>query len=221
MRSLWDVFHIESKEEKAVEKYLETRDHAYLKRVFDVYAKYYDHSKTKLIKSKELRQALIDKLEVEMNSDQVERLIESMDLDENGGLDFEEFKLAVQQPPTELEQWVATLPINGMLARSLPIRDSQGEKMLRNVSVLGNDGIKTTVNVFSKALEKLLMKARDNLRQTFDIMDDRASEANAGGVSASPKFQTFKMSTGNIQTYMEGLSSRIGTLPLATLITMQ
>jgi hypothetical protein len=142
-----------------------------------------------------------------------EDLLVAMDLDENGVLDYEEFKRAVAQPLTQLEQWASMLPLAGMLARSLPVSGGQGDQPLRDFSRLGEDGIDTAVEVFSEGLRRLLMQAKDSTKQMFDTVDDKVLEAakdSADGVSAASKFKTFKMSTGTIEEYHEGLSSRIG-----------
>ena len=100
-------------------------------------------------------QKVLQELGVQMDFGQVEKLFVSKDLDDNGGLDFEEFKRAVQQPATPLEQWVAALPINGVLARSVPIRDGPGDQTPRNVCRLGADDINAAVEVFSTALRRV------------------------------------------------------------------
>ncbi len=62
-------------------------------------------------------------------------------------------------------------------------------------------------------LTRQLMTKKTVLRQMFDSLDKKVSEAakeSAGGVSGVSKFKTFKMSTGKVTEYFEGLSSRIG-----------
>ena len=148
-----------------------------------------------------------------MKRDKAEELMVAMDLDENGGLDFEEFKRALQQQPTQLEQWAGMLPLAGMLARSLPVSSGQGDQPLRDFSRLADVEIDAAVEVFSTGLKLLLSTARASTRQMFDSMDKKAFEAAkdlADGVSAVSKYKTFKMSTGTVADYHEGLSSRIG-----------
>ncbi len=195
-------------------QYLDKQEDSSLKRVFDQFAEIpsVDEPVSKLepfIKIDRLHAALCE-LGIHMDRDNTDELA-LMDLDGNGGLDFEEFKRAVhQQQTTQLEQWACMLPLAGMLARSLPLSDGKGDQPLRDFSRLSDDGINAAINVFSKGLQLLLIKARASLRQSFDSMDKKASEAAAGGVSAISKFKTFKMSTGNVNQYHQGLSSRIG-----------
>jgi hypothetical protein len=146
-----------------------------------------------------------------MEKEKAAELMLMMDLDENGGLDFEEFKRAVQQPPTQLEQWTSMLPLAGLLARCLPVSGEQGDQALRDFSRLSEDGINTAVEVFSEGLRQLLMQAKDKTKQMFDTVDQKANEAakdTADGVSAASKFKTFKMSTGKVEDYHKGLSGK-------------
>ncbi len=144
----------------------------------------------------------------------VEEMITVMDLDGNGGLDFEEFKRAIKQIPTQLEQWASMLPLAGMLASSLPVLDGQGDKPLRDFNRLSEDEINAAADAFREGLKRLLLTAQQASRQMFDRADKMAVEAakeSADDVSAVSKFKTYKMSTGNVSDYHAGLSSRIGT----------
>jgi hypothetical protein len=176
-----------------------------------------ESSKSEFIRADGLHSALHE-LGVSMERAKVEELMVLMDLDGNGCLDFEEFKRAVQQQPTQLEQWTSMLPLSGMLAKSLPVSGGLGDQPLRDFSRLSEDEINTAADVFSDGLRRLLMEAKSDLRQMFDCVDKKASEAakdSAGGVSAVSKFKTFKMNTGVVADYHEGLSSRIGALTYA------
>ncbi len=167
------------------------------------------------IRADGLHAALLE-LGVHLDSSKVDVLMLMTDLDENGGLNFTEFKRAVQQQPrTELEQWASLLPLAGMLARSLPVSGGPGDQPLRDFSRLADDEIETAVHVFSEGLKQLLSSARASTRQMFDSTDKKALEAAkdlADGVSASSKFKTFKMSTGTVEDYHDGLTSRIGMI---------
>ncbi len=217
-------------------QYLDRQGDAYLKGVFDKFAGISDHcvaagdteninthhhdgvfsdSKPKLepcIRAEGLQAALLE-LGVRMDRNKVEELLVLMDLDESSDLNFEEFKRAVQQPPTQLEQWAGMLPLAGLLARSLPVSGGQGAQPLRDFSRLDDIEINTAVEVFSAGLKRLLITAQATSRLMFENMDKKAFEASkdlADGVSAVSKFKTFKMSTGNVADFYEGLFSRTG-----------
>jgi hypothetical protein len=172
----------------------------------------FKHNLEQCIRADGLQAALIE-LGVQLDRSKVDELMLIMDLDGNGCLDFEEFKRAVQQRPTELEQWASMLPLAGMLARSLPVDGGPGDKPLRDFSRLGDDEIETAVEVFSAGLKLLLISARASSRQMFQSTDKKASDAAkdlADGVSAVSKYKTFKMSTGSVGDYHDDLASRIG-----------
>jgi hypothetical protein len=117
-------------------------------------------SKSKLkeiMKIDGLQHALLE-LGVPMEKTEAYKLMLKMDLDEKGVLDFEEFKRAVEQPSSQLEQWASMLPLAGILARSLPVSGEQNDKPLRDFSKLGEDEINTAVEVFSEGLKLLLMQ---------------------------------------------------------------
>ena len=156
-----------------------------------------------------LQSALID-LDVHIERGNVESLMADMDLDEKGGLDFKEFKRAVQQPPTQLEQWASMLSLAGMLARSLPCGDGLGDQPLTDFGLLSLDEINASVDVFSEGLRVLLGKMKVASRQMFDSMDKKAAKDSADCVSVVAKFKTFKMSTGSVAEYHESLFRRIG-----------
>jgi hypothetical protein len=167
------------------------------------------------IRTDVLQQALFE-FGVPVPKKTAEELMLAMDLDENGGLDYEEFKRAVAQPPTQLEQWASMLPLAGMLASSLPISGGQGDQPLRDFSRLGEDEIKAAVEAFRGGLTQLLLEAKTKLTHMFEVADKKASKAaqdSADGCSTVSKFKTFKMSTGTISDYHGGLSSRIGNSP--------
>ena len=209
--------------------YLERQGHVFQQRVFDQFSVQVDlpvdsldspscpdsssKSKYKYVKMllpTGLQKALLE-MGVQMDLDQVNKLFISMDLDDNGGLDFEEFKRAAQQPATPLEQWIAMLPINGMLARSFPVCAGQpGDQALRSVSRLSIAEINATVDVFSAALRDVLLDARARLQQMFDKVDQKAANGSDGAVT---KYKTFKMRTGTVSDYIKGISGRVGAYP--------
>jgi hypothetical protein len=117
---------------------------------------------------------------------------------------------AVQQPVTPLEQWVAMLPVNGVLASCFPVLSGPEDQALRSVGKLSDDEIHATVDVFSRKLLCLLLKARTNLQQMFSRADQKAAEAAKGSGGAVEKFDTFKMKTGTVADYVDGISGRVG-----------
>jgi hypothetical protein len=215
---------------RAVHQYLDRQGDLFLKGVFERFADFSSvsgaardvgdcsrQSKSKCkasIRTNGLQNALLE-LGVHMEMEKVEALMDVMDLDENGCLDFEEFKRAVLQPPTQLEQWASMLPLAGMLARCLPVSGGMGDQPLRDFSKLGEDEINAAVEVFGEGLKRLLFEAKATSKKMFESTDEKAKNAakdSANGVSAGRKFKTFKMSTGTVDDFYKGVSSRVGTL---------
>ena len=175
----------------AVREYLEKQGDSVLKKLFTRYATKTSAHSEALIKAGGLQNALSE-LGVTMELNKVETLMERMDLDENGGLDYEEFKRAAIQPPTQLEQWASMLPIAGLLARSLPVSAGPGDQPLRDFSRLDEDTISTAVDVFSWGLKRLLLREQAILMQVFKNVDEKATAAKDEAVSVVTKFKTFK-----------------------------
>ena len=173
-----------------------------------------DSQSPALIKAAGLHDALL-KLGAPLSREKVEQLVVNMDLDEKGGLDYEEFKQAVTQEPTQLENWASMLPLAGMLASSLPVSGNKGDQALRDFSRLRDEDIEIAVEAFTVGLRRLLGEEKAAMGQIFDNIDRKARAAMglANGVSAVSKFKCFKMSTGKVADYHNGLSRRIGTPP--------
>ena len=197
----------------AVHAYLDRQGDFFLRGIFNEFSEFSAESTEACIKADALHDAL-HKLNVHLSKEKEEELMAMMDLDENGGLDYDEFKRAVAQPPTQLEQWASMLPLAGLLAKSLPITSGQGDQPLRDFSRLSVEEIDTTVNAFRVGLRRLLLEAKTTTKHMFANVDKKAVEAakdSADGISAVSKFKSFKMSTGKVADYYNGLACRIGT----------
>ena len=196
----------------AVHHFLDRQEDSLYRNVFDRFKE----MPSGTMKTDGLHQAL-HLLGVPVVRKRAEDLLVAMDLDENGVLDYEEFKRAVAQPLTQLEQWASMLPLAGLLASSLPISSGQGDQPLRDLSRLSEDQIGAAVEAFRGGLTRLLLDAKTKLRQMFEVADKKAFDAAqdlASGVSAVSKFKTFKMSTGKVADFHHGLSSRVGKFHL-------
>ena len=196
----------------AVHQFLDRQEDSLYRNVFD----HFKDMPSGTLSTDGLRRAM-HSLGVPVLRKGAEELMAVMDLDENGVLDYEEFKRAVAQPLTQLEQWASMLPLAGLLASSLPISSGHGDQPLRDLSRLSEDQIDAAVEAFRGGLTRLLMDAKTKLRQMFQDADRKAHDAAqdlASGVSVVSKFKTFKMSTGTVADYHDHLSSRIGKFRL-------
>ncbi len=160
-----------------------------------------------------LERAILE-LGVHMDKEKADNLRVSMDLEGRGGLDFEEFKQAILQPPTEVEQWICTLPLSGLLTSCLPVHNCKGDQPLRNFSTLDVATLDAVVEAFSGAARLLLAEAQTRLKAMFAELDAKAaagaSDASGGAPCVSSKFSTFDTDTGDAEDYHAGLASRIG-----------
>ena len=188
-----------------------------IKEVFDKFKE----KSSGTIKRDVLQQAYLEVVKLVKHSNDVpvlqktaEQLMLEMDLDEDEEIDYDGFKRAVTQPLTQLEQWASMLPLAGMLASSLPISSGQGDQPLRDFSRLSENEINAAVEAFTRGLVRVLLEAKAELAQMFELADQKACEAaKDSGCSPLLKFKTFKMKTGKIPEYHMGLSSRIGKCP--------
>jgi hypothetical protein len=125
---------------------------------------------------------------------------------------LEEFKAALKTP-TKLQQWGDTLPLSRILARCLYLKNCDSVDPLRGFVKMGKADIVAAVACFSKCLERILFESQSALNKCYDAMDRKAVEA-VGGNGASPKFETFKMSSGEVADFHKGLLGRVGELKL-------
>ena len=128
------------------------------------------------------------------------------ELEKRGDWTFQEFQTFLMEQPTNLDKWISTLPLPGLLSECLDIHD--GDE-LRQLSRLSEERIADAVKIFSYGLRRVLTDGQAKLKQIFTLMDESAQQIADG---SAPKFLTFKMNTGTVSDYFEGLSGRIGEL---------
>jgi hypothetical protein len=185
--------------QSSVDRFLKRRQEAFAKDVYERHADPNEH----LILPDGLQHAL-EEMGVQIKSEEVQALMVMTDFDKNGGLDFEEFRRALMKPPTKLEQWVDTLPLAGLLASCFTLPEGD---QLHEVSLLSAENLNAIAEAYAYGLKRVLVDAQSRLKETLQCMETKAKE-NVGGESS--KFKTFKMSTGSVPHYIEGLTGRIG-----------
>jgi hypothetical protein len=198
-----------------VKQGFDRRDEEKLKEVFDEFA-------VKSVKSgggasadrhpdfllePQFRQAL-ERLQVFEGRDMKE-MFNIFDTNEDGCLDFEEFK-QVLQTPTEVEEWTKSLPLHHLLADALPRYSvkSQESKIdaLENLTKLSSTDINDVATAFSEGLSDILVKGIRHLKHGIQ------SKVNSPNMdkSLNGKFSVFTMNAGLIDDFHAGLSGRIG-----------
>ena len=176
-----------------------TRDQC-IARVFEMHA---DKGK-KLILPNKLHEAL-GEFGVHLPADEVEALLTTMDIDNNGGLDLREFTAALRQPTTPVEQFVQTLPVSGMLASCLAT--PQAAEPLKELCNLSSEQLKAAIDAFSVCLHLELEKQLKFLKSLVEAKEAKAQEDADGSGSKSA---VFVMNAGSVNDFHKGMYERIG-----------
>ena len=169
--------------------------------VHDTFNSHKDKTKQVILASS-LGRALSD-LGVHADPTEIEELLKSGDLNDDGGLDFQEF-LSLVNKPSPIEEWVGGLPLNQLVSDALPRASCPIQDQLRHLSRTTREQLEVACEVIKEELLKVLQHNLDVLKVSFEMLDNQpAPESNS-------KFQIFKMSVGTINDFHEGLSSRVG-----------
>ena len=176
-----------------VDIFLNLQDEDFIRSVFN---KFVDSDDLKM-SANGLRSSLVE-LRVPYMATAAAELVKS------DGLSFQEFRALLTRQPTDLEKWIATLPLSGLLSECIGIQEKDE---LLQFSRLSEDRIDKAIRLVSYGLRRVLAGGQAKLRRVFCTMDEKKKQLGDG---SAPKFQTFKMSTGNVAHYFEGLSGRVG-----------
>ncbi len=182
-----------------VEVFFNLRDASYVSELFNKHA----DSATNLMAADSIRNALRE-IGVQLTADEAVVVFETFDTDENGGLDLQEFMKAIKYP-SKVEQWVETLPLSKLLAQCLSFKE--GDDPLREVSSLSSDEVRVSVTAYTESLQTILSDAVGELKKCYAEMDRLAKQS---ANDAGSKFQTFKMSSGGVEDFHNGLQGRVG-----------
>jgi Ca2+-binding EF-hand superfamily protein len=199
-----------------VDSFLARQDDDSLLRVFDTYK---ERDKT-LLSKMNLKAALAD-IGCSVNIDDVEEIFSTIDTEDRGALDFEEFKRAAARPSKvfrDLERWTTAIPFNLLVATAyLPIveRASGRKDPLRVVSKSSEEDLISVCNAVSHGCLHLCKRYSKQLREAFEYLDKKKlAVANADDQS---KFAVNTMSCGSISAFYDGLGSRVGRASISPL----
>ena len=152
-----------------------------------------------------LGRALRD-LGVLVEATEIEELLKSRDLNDDGGLDFQEFSSLVSMP-SPIEEWVGELSVTQLVSDALPRVTGPIKDQLRNLSRITREQLEDSCEIMKESFLKVLQENLDTLKDSFEKLDSQqAAESNS-------KFKISKMSAGNIADFHDGLTSRIGIRP--------
>ena len=184
-------------------------------RVHATFHKFADKSTTR-VPSASFPLAL-QELDIQMPPDELQQLFKEADIDQDGGLDLEEFRRVIARP-TELEQWCSTLPLakllscclEGTLAGAAAASPHAAlADPVRRVCSMSPQDLDRVSEEFWVGSRRLLAEQASQLKRCYAELDSKAAEVGDG---SSGKFQTFSMSAGTVEDFHKGLTDRVGAI---------
>jgi hypothetical protein len=175
--------------------------------VSSVFFKFADECTSKILASK--FPFALKELNIEAIPGTVAELFKEADLDEDGGLDLDEFYRVINRP-SELEQWCLTLPLPKLLAFCLEtVITPAGEfaDPIRSVCNLSPQDLDLATSEFEAGLRQLLKDQTQQLDHCYEQLAIKVAEKPDG---SSAKFQTPAMSGGTAEEFHKGLADRVG-----------
>lgn len=145
----------------------------------------------------------LNDLGVVVDPSEIDEILKSRDLNNDGVLDFDEFSSLVSTP-SQVEEWVGGLPLTQMVADALPRVAGLRADQLRQLSNATLKDLEVSCEIIKEGLLQILQEKLAVLKTAYKKLD---SQTAAGSNS---KFQISKMSVGNIADFHKGLTTRIG-----------
>ena len=162
---------------------------------------------------KENLQAAMEELNIFMQIDTVENIFLTMDVNNDGFLDFEEFKIAVLRP-SPMEQWTSSIPLNKIIAAALtPVismfpmfKDSDP---LRALSLSSEEQLSSACRGVMEGILNIICRRVQELRRSFEVLDCKAVQEKEN-LELSKFAAIGTMSCGDIPSFFKGLGERVG-----------
>ena len=187
-----------------IDRFLQGRSAEFVRSVFDKYA----DKERKLVLKNNLQKAL-GEFGVYITSEEAEELFTTVDIDNNGGLDLSEFRQAISQPSSQVEQYLNTLPMSGMLASCLVNQDS--EEPLKDLCNMELERLTAAIKAYSLSLLPMLRDELAKLKGVVAAMESNP-QAMEGVDGCGAKYHVFSMEAGSVKEYHDGMYSRTGGL---------
>jgi hypothetical protein len=163
------------------------------------------HKNGQLVSSSSLRAALND-LGIRVTESEIDELLKSSDINNDGGLDFDEFSVLVSRSSPGLD-FLRSLPLAELVFDGLPKTEGcAAEDQLRKLCKISQKELDVSVKAIAEGLGKMLQENLTALKKAYDLLDSKAAEND----TASAKFQIIKMSVGTIEDFHAGIAARIG-----------
>jgi hypothetical protein len=186
-----------------IDRFLQGRSTEFVR---SVYAKYVDKER-KLVLKDSLQKAL-GEFGVCISSEEAEELFTTVDIDNRGGLELSEFRQAISQPSSQVEQFLNTLPLSGMLASCLVNQDSK--EPLKNLCTIEIERLTAAIKAYSLSLLPMLRDELAKLKGLVAAMESKQALEGVDGCGA--KYNVFSMEAGSVKEYHDGMYSRTGGL---------
>ena len=162
---------------------------------------------------KESLKAALEEINTKVHSDTLENIFMNIDLNDDGYLDFDQFKLAVREP-TAMEQWTSSLPLNNLVAAALsPLIDLNPPFLesdsLRALSLCSEDQLRFACEAIMEGISKVLSRRLQELKTSYDAMDNKKMLVKEG-IEQSKFVGVGTMNCGDIPSFFDGLAKIVG-----------
>jgi hypothetical protein len=194
----------------------------FIKQVFDNHkTSFTDGSKVEReVIKKDKIQAAMNELKVNSFDQSLEEIFKSIDVNHDGEVDFEEFKLFLQRP-SRIDKWLRSLPIIQLIRSALePVIDAiasntphdlKTDDKLQFVSKFSEDHIQLVLQGISVGLLKMLQESVQELNKSYEQLDSfKDRDANSSIVSKYTTPRT--MNCGSVSDFYRGIGDRVGEL---------
>jgi hypothetical protein len=146
--------------------------------------------------------SVLEELGIHLKDEEIEILFRSMDANNDGVMNLEEFKRAVQSPST-IEQLIYTLPISQIFADAMP--DMKGTDRLRLFGQLTPEQIDGIIQAAIPYLKSTFEDAVDKVKISEEAKEKSKINQITGKFEVPPE-----MSAGTVEDFHGGLPARIG-----------
>ena len=146
--------------------------------------------------------SVMEDLGIDLKEEEIDIFFRSMDANNDGFMDLEEFKRAVQSPST-IEQLIKTLPLSQIFADAMPA--IKGDDRLRLFCQLTAEQIEGIIQGAIPYIKTIFEDAVAKIKISEDAKDKSRANQGAGKFEVPPE-----MSGGTIEDFYGGLSARIG-----------
>jgi hypothetical protein len=173
--------------------------------VQDVFGRF-SLANSKVIPKERLGEAMALVTATEKTIEEIDGIFESMDLNSDGGLDFEEFERACEEP-CELQRWLGQIRFDRIIFDGICALPSMSSRSLKSVSELGPAEIRDVCAGLMNGLEFTISKECASLKCAFDMM-----MVKNGDLVPNDKFGVAsEMESGTIEDFHKGVEQRLGT----------